>query len=103
MISKTSRPMQDNWPPRCLRESHEYAAEKAAIEPDARRIDRIIFGFDFVLARHPELGQDTDRQNVWALAVRPPRLFIFYSFNEHFVDLLGIHRRDPAKGVGANV
>lgn len=64
---------------------------------NAEQLDEFMFGWDFILARNPELGiQIIQDPPIWmSSTVRSyhiPPINLFYAFNEERVYLLGITR-----------
>lgn len=92
MISKTSQHTQGL---REIRESIEFAADRDTLEPDIRRMDEMMTNVQFVLAGAPEQGQRMNKEGVWGMTFGPEsELMVLYSFDEHYVDLLGLRRAE---------
>ena len=68
-----------------LVETPRFAASKARIQPDAKRMDEALRGVGFVLSRKPELGRKASNPDIWAIATDElpgaAPLAIYYSFD----------------------
>ena len=79
---------------RTIRESPEFAQQKQRIEPNARRLDDQLRSITWALARKPELFSKIGRTKLHCAKTDPwsnaPRLRLYYTFDDNFVDLLWI-------------
>lgn len=91
------RPGAATLPPRdrTVVEGETFRREKAAIEPNARRMDEILDAITWKLARQPESGIEVS-PGVWATLTVPwpgaPALAIYYAFDRDRVTLLSVIR-----------
>ena len=72
--------------------SDRYTRELALIG-DIRRLDEVMVGLDFTLARCPEAGQPTDNERVRAIEAGPwagAQLLVYYAFDDEQVEKLSV-------------
>ena len=78
---------------RTIIESPRYSDEISQIGDDIRRMDEILGGVTFTIARTPQVGAETDRDGVRAIrafAFGGTQLLIYYAFDEETVELLSV-------------
>ena len=72
----------------------EFQEQLAALEPNAKRADELIFGIDWVISRNPREGSQIEETDVWYLISRdiPKRrhLIIYYTFTEEKVYFISV-------------
>jgi hypothetical protein len=72
---------------------HRFERELRALIRGAREADAFVEAAEFVLARDPLAGQETEHQPVWALPmplIGGSQIVLYYTFNESTVWLLSI-------------
>ena len=78
---------------RTVIESERFSEEKTAFANDIKRFDKMMFGIDHVLARNPEIGEQTDNPDIWSIPINTwssRTLLVYYSFDENQVVLESI-------------
>jgi hypothetical protein len=84
---------------RTIRESSGFTQQKQRVEPNARRLDDQLRSVTWALARKPELFPKVGRTKLHCIKTDPwpdaPRLRIYYTFDDDFVDLLWVEIAEP--------
>lgn len=79
---------------RTIIESQLFSSDRDALGIDIRRLDEALFGVTWSLARNPEIGRETDVEDIQAIGIREvgglPPLLVYYTWNESTVVLLSM-------------
>jgi len=86
--------MAGGFKARTLREEKQFAEEKAKLKHSAKRLDEVLSGLSWTLARRPDSFPNVPGLKLYLAKTDPfpgtPALFVWFTFDEDMVYLLSI-------------